>query len=424
MRRKIIFIHQNAPGQFRHLILHCASRPEYEVVVIGEKKRLLANFTVPPPNVAFHVYEVEDIPVGRVPLELGPTANAMRRGRAVALCLENLRQSGFVPDVVYGHPGWGEMLHVKDVFPRARVAHYCEFYFNRDGQDLNFDPEFQSPRLDVYRVRTDNMTQLVSLAEADVCIAPTEWQRSRYPERFQPYIDVVHDGIDLERVTPDEAVTFTLPDGSLKLDRSVPVITYVSRNLEPYRGFHTMMRALPDLLSALPTAHVLIVGGDDVSYGAHLAGGVTYRQVMLKELEGRLDQRRVHFLGRVPYATYLKILQLSRAHIYLSYPFVLSWSMLEAMAAGAVVVGSQTAPVEEVITHEANGLLVNFFSTHELVAEVVRACTGGPAIERIRHAARATVAQRFPLSTGCLDRQLDLLFPCQATAMATAVQAS
>lgn len=421
MQHKIVFIHQNAPGQFRHLILHCASRPEYEVVVIGEKKRVLANFAKPPPGVTFHVYVVEDVPVDRVPLELGPTANAMRRGRAVALCLENLRRTGFIPDVVYGHPGWGEMLHVKDVFPQTRVAHYCEFYFNRDGQDLDFDPEFRSRRLDVYRVRTDNMTQLVSLAEADVCIAPTEWQRSRYPERFRSHINVVHDGIDVERVIPNEAVTFMLPDGSLTLDRGVPVITYVSRNLEPYRGFHTMMRALPDLLTALPTAHVLIVGGDEVSYGAYLAGGATYRQMMLKELEGRLDHRRIHFLGRVPYATYLKILQLSRAHIYLSYPFVLSWSMLEAMSAGAVVVGSRTAPVEEVITHEINGLLVNFFSIHELVEETVRACAGGPSIERIRQAARATVTQRFSLSSGCLDRQLDLLFPSQVTAMAAAV---
>lgn len=409
MTRRIVFIHQNAPGQFRHLLAHCARDPAYEVVVIGEKRRVLANFRRALPRVKFHVYEVEELPAGQVPQELWTTSNAMRRGRAVALCLQNVRDTGFRPDVIYGHPGWGDMLHVRDVFPEARIVNYCEFYFNRDGQDLNFDSEFQTEPTDAYRVRTDNMTQLTSLVDADAGISPTVWQRSRYPEVLRQRISVIHDGIDLDAVKPDPSVQLRLPGYAGLLDRNVPVITYVSRNLEPYRGFPVFMRALPEVLRRLPDAHVVIVGGDDVSYSRKLVDGMTYRQMMLTELGTQLDLSRIHFLGRLPYDQYLRVLQLSSVHVYLTYPFVLSWSVLEAMAAGALVVGSRTAPVEEVIDDGANGYLVHFFSHQELADAVCRACLARKALEPMRQAAMAMVAQRFNLKD-CLSRQLDGLF--------------
>lgn len=408
MTRRIIFIHQNAPGQFRHLLAHCARDPAYEVVVIGEKRRVLANFRRAFPSVKFHVYEVAELPAEQIPQELWTTSNAMRRGRAVALCLLSLRDSGFRPDVIYGHPGWGDMLHVRDVFPEARVVNYCEFYFNRDGQDLGFDPEFQSSLIDTYRVRTDNMTQLTSLVGADAGISPTVWQRSRYPEVLRERIAVIHDGIDLATVKPDPSVQVQLPGGGL-LNRSAPIITYVSRNLEPYRGFHVFMRALPEMLKRLPDAHAVIVGGDEVSYSRKLPDGLTYRQMMLAEVGARLDASRVHFLGRLPYDQYLRVLQLSSVHVYLTYPFVLSWSMLEAMATGAVVVGSRTAPVEEIIDDGVNGYLVDFFSHQALADAVCRACSARESLDPMRRAAMMTVAQRFNLKD-CLSRQLDELF--------------
>jgi glycosyltransferase involved in cell wall biosynthesis len=411
MPHRIIFIHQNLPGQFKHLLAYCAQSPEFDVVVVGEKQRVLANFPNPMAGVTFHVYEVADVARAQVPLELWTTTNAMRRGRAVALCLQNIRDAGFRPDVIYGHPGWGEMLHVRDIFPAVRVVNYCEFYFNRDGQDLNFDPEFQPEEVDVLRVRTDNMSQLVSLVDADAGISPTQWQRSRYPQLLQPHIRVIHDGVDLDVVKPDPMVRVTLPQQGLVLDRNTPVITYVSRNLEPYRGFHVFMRALPEILRRLPNAHVLVVGGDEVSYGRKLAGGLTYRETMLAELGERLDVSRVHFLGRLPYAQYLRVLQLARVHVYLTYPFVLSWSMLEAMAAGTVVVGSRTAPVEEVIEDGVNGYLVDFFSHDALADSVCTACLAFDSLGSVRLAAMESVARRFNLKHGCLSRQLDVLFP-------------
>jgi glycosyltransferase involved in cell wall biosynthesis len=412
MPHRIIFIHQNAPGQFRHLLTYCAESAAFEVIVIGEKRRVLANFPRAKRGVTFHVYEVADIPRLQVPLELWTTTNAMRRGRAVALCLQNIRDTGFQPDVIYGHPGWGEMLHVKDVFPHARTVNYGEFYFNRDGQDLNFDPEFQTDATDAYRVRTDNMAQLVSLVDSDASISPTQWQRSRYPELLRERMTVIHDGVDIDVVKPDPTATFTLSNRALTLDRSHSVITYVSRNLEPYRGFHVFMRALPEILKRLPTAQVLIVGGDDVSYSRKLPGKMTYREKMLAEVGEQLDLSRVHFLGRIPYADYLRVLQLSSIHVYLTYPFVLSWSMLEAMAAGAIVVGSRTAPVEEVIDDGVNGYLVDFFSHQELADTVARPCLGAADHQNaVRDAAIETVTRRFNLRQRCLGQQLELLLP-------------
>ncbi|GLQ42123.1 glycosyl transferase [Dyella nitratireducens] len=352
-----------------------------------------------------------DIPGNQLPPELWTTANAMRRGRAVALCLQSLRSTGFRPDVIYGHPGWGDMLHVRDVFPEARVINYCEFYFNREGQDIGFDPEFQADVTDTYRVRTDNMTQLASLIDADAGISPTVWQRSRYPDLLRRSISVIHDGIDLDAVHPDPAAELVLPQSLLRLDRHTPVITYVARNLEPYRGFHVFMRALPAILKAVPNAHVVMVGGDDVSYSKKPAQGGTYRELMLNEVGARLDLSHVHFLGRVSYAQYLRVLQVSSVHVYLTYPFVLSWSILEAMAMGTVVVASRTAPVQEVIEDGINGHLVDFFSHQDLAETVSSACLAGGSLDLLRQAAQQTVAKRFDLRKSCLSQQLALLHP-------------
>ncbi|MFM0158552.1 MULTISPECIES: glycosyltransferase [Paraburkholderia] len=404
---KILFIHQNLPGQFRHLLFHLGQDPANDVVAIGEKKRILTNVRRAIPGVRFYGYDFDSTPRNRISRDLWSAANALRRGRAAAICLKRLRSEGFYPDVVYGHPGWGEMLHVKDVFPDARVINYCEFYFNRDGQDYAYDPEFPDSDPDGFRIRTENMPQLISLVAADAGISPTPWQRSRYPALFQERISVIHDGIDLEIVRPDAAARVHLPGKSLTLTKADQVLTYVSRNLEPYRGFHIFMRALPALLRRLPQAHVLIVGGDDVSYGRPPEAG-TYREQYLAEVSPQLDMSRVHFMGRIAYIDYLRVLQISTAHVYLTYPFVLSWSMLEAMGSGAAVISSRTAPVKDVIDDGRNGLMVDFFSAKELVDAVVRVCGDIELQQRLGRAAIQTVRERFDLRD-LLPRQLEVL---------------
>ena len=405
---RLLFIHQNLPGQYRHLLPYYGQRPGCEVVGLGETKRLKQNFRRSIPGVRLVGYDAPPDAAQTTSPILHTTEAAVRRGQAVLAVLLRLKKAGFYPDIVCAHPGWGETLFLKDVYPRSRLIHFCEFYYHTAGQDFNFDPEFSNNAGDVLRLRIQNLHHLMALELADIGIAPTVWQCSRFPAPYQSKITVVHDGIDTQKVTPDPQAFVQFPSKNIRLTRSDEVITFVSRNLEPYRGFHTFMRALPGLLKARPKARVIIVGGNEVSYGRRLAKG-SYREKYLAEIEGRFDASRVHFVGRLPYATFLRVLQVSTAHVYLTYPFVLSWSMLEAMAAGCLVIGSRTPPVEEVIRHEQNGLLVDFFSPENLVDAVQRACEEPARMQSLREAARRLIVERYDLKAVCLPRQRALI---------------
>jgi glycosyltransferase involved in cell wall biosynthesis len=220
-------------------------------------------------------------------------------------------------------------------------------------------------------------------------------------------MSVIHDGIDTTLCRPDPSAVLTLNDGTT-FTRHDEVVTYVARNLEPYRGFHTMMRALPTILERRPRAHVLLVGGDEVSYGSKPKGSETWREHYLKEVSGGIDSARVHWLGRIPYAQLIRMFQVSSVHIYLTYPFVLSWSMLEAMSCGCLVVGSRTPPVSEVITDGRNGLLVDFFSPAALAGVVDHALADREGMASLRTAARQSIIERYDLKSLCLPAHLEL----------------
>jgi glycosyltransferase involved in cell wall biosynthesis len=401
---RLLLIHQNLPGQYRHLLVHYGKQPGFQVVGLGEMKRLRENFRQPIKGVRLVGYEMPPSTSSTTLPTLRTTEAAVQRGQIVLATLLRLKKAGFYPDVVCAHPGWGETLFLKDVFPRARLIHFCEFYYNTTGQDFNFDPEFPNSAEDVLRLRVRNLHHLMALEQADIGIAPTIWQKTRFPLLYQPKIDVVHDGVDTEAIAPDPRAFVRISKKGLQLTRKDEVITFVSRNLEPYRGFHTFMRALPDLLKARPKAHVVIIGGNSVSYGRRLSRG-SYREKYLTEIGNDLDPSRVHFVGKVPYSTLLRVFQVSTAHVYLTYPFVLSWSMLEAMAAGCVVIGSRTAPVEEVIRDGKNGFLVDFFSKEELVTAINEVCEDPTRKRALGEEARRTVLKHYDLRSTCLPRQ-------------------
>ena len=259
------------------------------------------------------------------------------------------------------------------------------------------------------RVRTKNVGNHLGLEAADLGQCPTRWQQSLYPERYHSMLRVVHEGIDTQAVAPNPNVRLRVPGCDRELTTNDEILTYVARNLEPYRGFTSLMKSLPSILTRRPNARVLIVGGNEVSYGARLPGGKTFKEQMLGELGDSLDLSRIHFLGKVPYPTFLGILQISRAHIYLTYPFVLSWSMLEAMSAGCLVIGSKTQPVEEVIRHQDNGLLVDFFDTQALADAAVDALANPGAYRVLRQRARRSIIDNYDLQTLALPAQLKLL---------------
>lgn len=406
---RILFLHQNMPGQYRGLMPHFAANSEHEVVAIGEAANIRRNFLQVPDRLTLLGYEMPPLPqlVGHP--SLNSTEHYVYRGERVARLLTELKQRGFTPDVVCSHPGWGESLYVKDVYPDTRLINYCEFLYNSRGQDFNFDPEYPEQPFAEWAMRTRNATQLLSLNSMDVGISPTRWQAASYPVEYRPKISVIHEGVDTTRVQPDPGAHVTLNSINLTLTANDEVITFVSRNLEPYRGFHIFMRALPELLAQRPNAQIIIVGGDEVSYGKNLPPGQTYRQRAMQEVGDKIDMARVHFLGKVPYADYLRVLQISTAHVYLTYPFVLSWSMLEAMAAGCLVIGSRTAPVEEVIRHEQNGLLVDFFAPDQIVDAVNRVCDDKDRLQDLRRAARQTIIDTYDFNSVCLPQQIRLI---------------
>jgi glycosyltransferase involved in cell wall biosynthesis len=403
---RALFIHQNFPGQFRHLAPALALQPGNQIVGVGETANLqrqmqpagvqLLGYDAPPAGSGAHHY-------------LRKLEGAVRRGQAVARVLLALKQKGFVPDLVYAHPGWGEALYVKDVFPDTRLLAYCEFLYRSEGANFNFDPEFPGSFDARLRVRTEAAGYLLTLEAMDHGITPTHWQHSVHPIDIRERISVIHDGIDTTLVKPDPAAVFEHAASGLRLTRNDEVLTYVSRNLEPARGFHIFMRALPEILRARPRARAVIVGGDEVSYSGKPKGYASYREMMLAEVGDRLDLSRVHFLGKIPYASYLKLLQVSAVHVYLTTPFVLSWSLLEAMAAGCLIVASDTAPVREVIKDGETGYLVDFFSISALQSAVVNALGERKSRIEITAAARRQTAERYDLGRVCLPAQLNCL---------------
>ncbi|MGF1526372.1 MAG: glycosyltransferase family 4 protein [Candidatus Competibacterales bacterium] len=409
---KLLFIHQNFPGQYKHLVPALLKRG-HRIVALGETPNLKRQ------EALWNTWEGLRVVGYPTPKGCSDTTHRylrsaegdVRRGQAVArLGLQLRHRDGFVPDVICAHPGWGEALFLKDVWPEARLLSYQEFFYSGAGADIGFDPEFPSALDDLCRARIRNTSHLITWEASDWGISPTRWQRSRFPAFAQPRISVIHDGVDTHKVTPNPAAQLRLGRVAAPLTRDDEVITFTARNLEPYRGIHSFLRALPEIQRLRPKARIVVVGGDEVSYGRKLkSGDPSYRQRYLAEVVDRLDMSRIHFVGKIPYQQLIRVFQLSSAHVYLTYPFVLSWSMLEAMAAGCLVIGSRTAPVEEVIDHGVNGLLVDFFSPPDIAAAVDRALCDRAAMEPLRERARQSVVERFDLQSVCLPRQIDLL---------------
>ncbi len=387
---RILIIHQNFPGQFRHVARCLLEQPGVEVLAIGRD-------TAPGlAGVPLLRYKPHRTASEAIHPYLRPFEDGVLHGQQVLRLLLDLKRKGYRPDIILAHPGWGETLFARDAFPAARLIHFCEFYYHTHGADANFDPEFPLDLDGAARIRTRNALHLLNLEHCDQGIAPTRWQLDLHPEAYRYKLIQLHEGIDTRVLQPDPRATLPLPNGTV-LRAGMPVLTYVARNLEPYRGFHTFMRALPSILREHPDCQVVVIGGDDVSYGGRPKDAENWRSKLLRE--SPVDPARVHFLGKVPYATYCQALQVSAVHTYLTYPFVLSWSLLEAMACGCLIVASDTAPVREAIQHGENGLLVDFFDPQAL-AEAALDALNNPArhLEKRKQARRT--AEGYDIEVG------------------------
>jgi glycosyltransferase involved in cell wall biosynthesis len=319
-----------------------------------------------------------------------------------------LKNQGFKPDIILCHPGWGEGIFIKEIFPRVPLLFLFEFFYHPMGVDVGFDSEFPSDFVDSLRVRTKNANNLITLNICDHGVTPTNFQLSVFPDEYKRKISVIFDGVDTNILRPDNTVEATFQNGN-KLTCNEEIITFVNRNLEPYRGWHSFARSIPIIQALRPNAHILIIGGDDVSYGSQPKDGISYKHRFINEIKDKVDWSKVYFTGRVPYNQFVRILQLSSVHVYLTYPFVLSWSMIEAMSCGCLVIGSKTLPVEEVIQHEINGLLVDFFNPEEIALAVNMVLNHPDRMHKIREKARETVINKYDLKTICLPAHIKLI---------------
>ena len=406
---KVLFVHQNFPGQFKFLAPALAAKGHDVLAMTLQKVPLAKSHEQVWRGVRLCPYSIERSTSPAIHPWASDFETKVIRGEACFRAALGLKAQGFVPDLIIAHPGWGESLFLKDVWPDARLGIYCEFYYGFRGADVGFDPEFETHDPgEACRLRLKNVNNLLHLNTADAGLSPTYWQASTFPESFQKRIRVIHDGIDTEKLVSNPSIGLSLQtaNGTISLSRLDEVVTFVSRNLEPYRGYHSFMRSLPELLRRRPKARVIIVGGNEVSYGAPPPKGQTWRDIFLDEVKAGLDLSRVHFVGKVPYPTFLALLQVSSVHAYLTYPFVLSWSLLEAMSAGCAIVASDTQPLHEAIRHGETGRLVNFFDASALAREVCTLLDDPSERARLGRRARKFAQENYDLKTVCLPQQM------------------
>lgn len=410
---RILFLHPNFPAQFRHVATLLAQDPNNQVV-FGCK---VENPEWVIPGVRKVLFKVSREARAETHHYVRFLENGVLHGQAMFRVAEQLKSEGFIPDIIYGHSGWGPTLFMKDAFPSSKLMCYFEWFYHAIGSDADFDPADPLTVDDMARIRIKNTPILVDLYSCDWGISPTHWQRSQFPPEFQSKITVLHDGVDTDYFQPNPDAKLILPN--LDLSEVDEIVTYVARGMEPYRGFPEFIESIAYLQEKRPNCHVVIVGSERVCYGKALPDGKSYKQYMLEKVP--LDLSRVHFVGSLPYGLYLKVIQASSVHVYLTRPFVLSWSMIESMSTGCLVIGSDTPPVSEVIRDGENGLLVDFFSPKQIADRIVEVLDHPTRMAEIRQKARQTALEKYShdvllpqhikliqdVANGCLPPQLD-----------------
>ncbi len=382
----ILFLHRNFPAQFRNIAPALANDVNNKVVFITNNDSTYIK------NIVKVKYNLKRQVPDNCHQYLRFYEECVNHGQACAEAAISLKNQGFKPDVIFGHT-WGQTMFMKDVFPDVPLICYFEWFYDRYNGDMGFDGR----QLDVddwAKLRTKNAHLLIDLYSCDAGFCPTKFQLKQYPKEFHHKIRVMHDGVDVDFCKPDDNAQFLIKDKNVTLTRNDEVITYATRGMEAYRGFPEFMKAAEVLLKKRPNLQVVVAGEDRVCYGAQLVN-TTYKKMMLEQLD--LDLNRVHFVGSLPFNEYVKLLQVSSAHVYLTYPFVVSWSLLDAMSCACPIVASSTEPVKEFIEDCKNGFLFDFYDISSQVEKIEYALDNKDKIEPIRYEARKTIVDNYNL---------------------------
>lgn len=395
---RCLFLHTNFPAQFRHLCYALGREPGNETVFATMNPR--PEWEIP--GVRKAVFAADGEPARGVHPLARNMEECARKAAGASRTLLALRGQGFAPDTVYAHSGWGPSLVLPDVFPQARQLRYFEWYYDPDGADARFGGRPMAPEARTH-MQARNLPILMDLARCHQGICPTRWQAAQFPPELRTKLTILHDGVDTDFFRPEPGVPLVLP--GLDLSAAAEIVTYATRGMEPYRGFPEFMEAAVEVVRARPGCHVVVAGEDRACYGPPPAKGKTWKQTVLERLKP--DPERIHFTGPLPYAHYRRLLQAGTAHVYLTRPFVLSWSCLEAMACGCLLVASDTGPVREVARHGVNALLTDLRPA-AIAARMVEALEGREKYAALRAKARETVLRHFDLKK-LLPRHLALL---------------
>lgn len=397
---KILFVHQYFPGQFARMARHYVNAG-HDVVAL-HRGVVDGRSSLPVDGVRLLEYGEEVIADRPEDHVLYETETFIREAASAGFQAVELKEAGWAPDLIYTHTGWGSGAYLQDVFPDAKFIKYCEWFHDNSDETIAFlrePPPFEQR----FMKSLLNLPILADLARADLMISPTAWQRSQFPKALQPSIEVVPDGVDTDIFKPDPAAVFTTPEGRT-FTRADRVVTYVARGADPFRGFKPFIEALGILQARDPEVEAVIVGDRTIYYASGAGSERHFDEVMAG---ANIDPARTHFTGTLPYDEYRKVLQISAAHVYLTVPFVLSWSALEALSTGCALVASDTSPVREFVTDEENGLLVDFFDASAIADTIARARAGGPEIEAMRKNGRRTVVKRWSAQIA-VERHLSL----------------
>jgi glycosyltransferase involved in cell wall biosynthesis len=399
----VLFVHNNFPAQFRHVAAALSLDPQVNLAAIGSSRAATM------PNVKLVTYPPLRADVRATHQFAKRFDVECRRADDVFAAASSRAEAGFQPDLVVAHPGWGEAIPLRSVFPDSRIIAYCEFFYGPKGRDVNFDPEFPAmgPREQV-GLNLKNAATLCSLIEADEGLSPTPWQRSTFPAELRAKIKMLHEGVDVDVARPNPHATLRLANGREFTCRD-EVVTFAARSLEPLRGIHVFLRAVPRILAARPNAQIVIIGDENRNpYGLQPPAGRSWKSIYLEEIAGQIDASRLHFVGHLAYHEFLSALQISSVHVYLTYPFVLSWSLIEAMSVGCLIVASDTAPVRDVINDE-NGILVPFFASDALAGRIVDALADPRRHAPLRRNTRRHVLQHLDMRRKCVPEFLAML---------------
>lgn len=395
---RVLFAHQSFPGQFRYLAPTLAAQGHEVVFMSLPTTRSLSKiqqvfYDMTPP-----AREPEDQYIGHL-------LNAMSYARAAAATANSLKRDGFVPDVIIAHPGWGESLFLRDIFSSAKMLLFLEFFSRPENSYYDFDRTEPLDFEERVSLRMRNVTHLMALNDFDWAFSPTLWQKSLFPVEYQSRISTIHDGINIEKFKPRDDLSLVLPSGKI-LKKGMEVITFVSRHLEPCRGLNTFMRAVEIVLRKRPNCEVLIYGRSEAAYGPENRSGKTHLDLILDEVD--LDRNRLHLFGFAEQPEVIAAMSISSAHVFFTYPFLISWSVLEALAMECILIASATAPLQEFIQHGQNGILVDFFDHTALADQLCEVLENQERYQQLRKAARETVLVRFNASRN-VAKQISIL---------------